>query len=373
MRRKQKQQILKDLEKKIVFIVGPRQVGKTWLAKEIATNFSKPVYLNYDHVQDRSIIKNESWLSSTDLLIFDELHKMKGWKNYIKGVFDTKPAHTKILVTGSARLATFKKSGDSLAGRFFVHTLLPFSPSELSETEFENDIERFMERGGFPEPFLCQDGRDANRWRFHYIDSLIRNDILDFEKVHDLRSLEMVLELLRERVGSTVSYSSIAHDIGIAPNTVKKYIQILEALYIVFSLTPYTKKIARSILKEPKIYFYDTGMVKGDKGALFENMVALSLLKHTVGKTERFGIKEELKYIRTKEKKEVDFCIIEDGAISQLIETKYADPVISATLIKFSETLQVPATQIVFDLKRERKESNIEVRSAKTFLKELFI
>ena len=128
MERLQKQQILMDLNKKIVFIIGPRQVGKTWLAKDIAKNFNKPVYLNYDSIQDKKIIHSESWLNSTDLLILDELHKMKRWKNHLKGIFDTKPEKMKILVTGSARLATFQKSGDSLAGRFFSHTLFPFSP-----------------------------------------------------------------------------------------------------------------------------------------------------------------------------------------------------------------------------------------------------
>lgn len=373
MKRKQKEQILKDLEKKIVFIVGPRQVGKTWLAKDISKEFANPVYLNYDSAEDRSIIKNESWLSSTDLLVLDELHKMKKWKNYLKGVFDTKPEHMRILVTGSARLATFKKSGDSLAGRFFSHTLLPFSPSELKETDFSGDIERFLVRGGFPEPFLADNINDSNRWRLQYIDGLVRNDILDFENVHDLRSLETVLDLLRSRVGSTVSYSSIASDVGIAPNTVKKYIQIFEALFIVFRLTPFTKNVARSLMKEPKIYFYDTGLVNGDKGGKFENLVAVSLLKHVLAKREHGGIEWDLKYIRTKDKKEIDFCIVKNDMHEHLVEAKFSDFSISPVLADFSKKFNVPATQVVFDLKRERKESNVEVRRAASFLAELFL
>lgn len=373
MRRKQKEQILKDLEKKIVFIVGPRQVGKTWLAKDISKEFSRPVYLNYDSAEDRKIIENESWLTSTDLLILDELHKMDGWKNYLKGVFDTKPEQMKILVTGSARLATFRKSGDSLAGRFFSHTLLPFSLSELKDTDFSADIERFMERGGFPEPFLAENINDSNRWRLQYIDGLVRSDILDFENVHDLRALETVFELLRSRVGSTISYSSIATDVGIAPNTVKKYIQIFEALYIVFRLSPFSKNIARSLIKEPKIYFYDNGLVKGDKGAKFENLVAVSLLKHVLAKKEIEGIEWDLNYIRTKDKKEVDFCIVKDGSHEHLIEAKFSDSSISPSLADFSEKLNISATQVVFDLKRERKKSNIETRNAESYLSELFL
>ena len=372
MERLQKQQILKDLNKKIVFIIGPRQVGKTWLAKDIAKNFNKPVYLNYDSIQDKKIIHSESWLNSTDLLIIDELHKMKGWKNYLKGVFDTKPEKMKILVTGSARLATFQKSGDSLAGRFFSHTLLPFSPAELSGTDY-NDIKHFLERGGFPEPFLANNLNDANRWRYEYINGLIRTDILDFENIHNLKSIEMVLELLRLRIGSKISYSSIAQDIGISPNTVKKYIQVLEALFIVFRVTPFSKNIARSLMKDPKIYFYDSGMVKGNSGALAENLTATCLLKYVSGKTENTGIKWELNYIRTKDKKEVDFCIVKDSNLEHLVEVKYSNSNLSPTLVNFSQKLDVKGSQVIFNLKREQKKDRIEIRDAFSFLSELSI
>ena len=165
MYRKQIDYILKDLDKKIVFIVGPRQVGKTWLAMEIGKQFNKTTYLNYDSFEDRQIIKNEAWLNSTELLILDELHKMSSWKNYLKGVFDTKPTSLKILVTGSARLDTFRQTGDSLAGRFFVHHLFPFSISELKDKPISSDINHFIIRGGFPEPFLSDTDVDAIRWR----------------------------------------------------------------------------------------------------------------------------------------------------------------------------------------------------------------
>ena len=183
MYRKQIEQIIKDLKKKIVFIVGPRQVGKTWLAHEIGKRFNNTTYLNYDSFEDHQIIKRESWPLSTELLILDELHKMQGWKNYLKGVFDTKSDNLKLLVTGSARLDLFRQAGDSLAGRFFTHRLLPFSISELREFSISEDINRFIQRGGFPEPFLADNEIYAKRWRNQYIDGLIRTDVLDFEKV----------------------------------------------------------------------------------------------------------------------------------------------------------------------------------------------
>ena len=172
MKRIQKQAILTDLEKKIVLLIGPRQAGKTWLARDIALAFKKSVYLNYDQVQDRDIIHAQSWLPTTDLLIIDELHKMDGWKNYLKGVYDTKPPSMRILITGSARLDIYDQLGDSLAGRYFRHRLLPLSLAELSQIPEPTNLERLIIRSGFPEPYLAENDIEANRWRLQYINSI---------------------------------------------------------------------------------------------------------------------------------------------------------------------------------------------------------
>ena len=359
------------MDSKIVFLTGPRQVGKTWLAREVAKEFAHPVYLNYDSRGDRDIIEKEAWLGSTDLLVFDEIHKMPGWKTYIKGVFDTKPEKMKMLVTGSARLEYFRQTGDSLAGRFFTHRLFPFSPGELVAAGAEPDLNRLTSRGGFPEPFLCEDDDTAQRWRKQYVDGLIREDVLDFEKFSDFKSLKLCLELLRSRVGSPVSYSSIAGDIGIAPNTVKKYIRIFEDLYIVFRVSPFTGNIARSILKEPKIYFFDTALVEGDEGIKFENLVALSLAKEAAAEEDLRGVDAALHYVRTKDGKEVDFCYVRNGKAQFLLETKLSDSSISKSLHYFCNQYDIPGIQLVRNLKRERRESSpapIEVRSADAWL-----
>lgn len=374
MRRIQSSSILKDLSKKMVFLVGPRQAGKTWLAKEIAKFFQHPVYLNYDRQEDRHIIQAEAWLESTDLLIIDELHKMPGWKKYIKGVFDTKSTQLAILVTGSARLDTFKSAGDSLAGRYFVHHLLPFALAELQHTPHSQDLDRLLQRGGFPEPFLADTNQTADRWRLQYINGLIREDILDFEQIHNLRAMQLLLDLLRARVGSTISYTALAGDIGVSPTTIRKYIQILEALYIVFRVTPCTKNIARSLLKEPKIYFFDTGMVVNDPGKRFENMVAISLLKYVYERNDYLGQRVALQYLRTKEGKEIDFCITQDHNIEQLIETKHANTTIDASLHYFSAKYHLPAIQLVKEAKREYKvNALITLRRAQPFLSELTV
>lgn len=371
MERFQKKGIIRDLKKKIVLLAGPRQAGKTTLAKEIAKEFSSFVYLNYDSAADRKTIHEESWLPTTELIIFDEIHKMKNWKNYLKGVFDTKSPHQKILVTGSARLEIFKKAGDSLAGRYFLHRLLPFSPAELKKIRKKPDLNRLIERGGFPEPFLAKTVADAKRWRLQYTDTLLRIDVMDFDTIQNINAIRLVFDILRERVGSPISYKSIAEDIQISPHTVKKYIDILEALYIVFRITPFSKNIARSILKEPKIYFFDNGLVKGDEGAKFENMVALCLLKHTFYKVDSLGEEYSLHYLRTKEKIEVDFALVKESQIERIIEVKLSDPVPAKGLYYFQHKYDLPAIQVVKEVKREKKEKEIAIQAALSFLEGL--
>ena len=371
MKRVQKKAILRDLEKKMVLLAGPRQAGKTTLAKEIGEGFDRTVYLNYDRAEDRRIIQEESWLESTQLLILDEIHKMDQWKNYLKGIYDTKPDSLKILVTGSARLEVFSEVGDSLAGRYYLHHLMPLSPAELFQAGVMPDIERFLERGSFPEPYLEEDSTDAKRWRLQYIDSLLRVDVLEFENIQDLKSMRLVFDLLKERVGSPVSYSSISKDVGIAPNTVKRYIQIFEALYIVFRVTPFSNNIARSLLKEPKIYFFDTGLVKGDNGAKFENFVALCLLKHAYSKIDYKAEEFKLHYLRTKDHQEVDFALVCENEVEQIIEVKTRNNSLSKGLQYFQRKYELPSIQLVKDLKREKKVGNIEILKASEFLKTL--
>ncbi len=371
MERFQKNAILRDLEKKMVFLAGPRQAGKTTLSKSIAETFASSIYLNYDSLADRKLILAEGWLHSVELIILDEIHKMPNWKNYLKGVYDTKMPHQKILVTGSARLEIFNQVGDSLAGRYFLHRLLPLSPAECTKLNCHYPLALFLERGGFPEPFLSETLIDANRWRLQYVDSLLRVDVLEFENIQNLNAIRLLFELLRERVGSPISYTSIATDIAISPQTVKKYIQILEALYIVFRVSPYSNNIARSLLKEPKIYFFDTGLVSGDAGAKFENLVALSLLKHAYAKVDYEAIPYTLQYLRTKDGREVDFALIKNKVPEKIIEVKLSNSDLAPPLLYFHEKYNIPAVQIVKDLKQERIQKGVEIVSAQKLLENL--
>jgi len=373
MRRAQEKYILSDLDKKIVLLVGPRQAGKTWLAKTIATKFPNSVYLNYDQHTDRKILTEQSWLDTTDLLILDELHKMPDWKNYLKGLYDTKPSSMRLLVTGSARLDVYDKLGDSLAGRYFRHRLLPFSLSEIKQVQEEPNINKLIERGGFPEAYLAESTTEANRWRLQYINSLLSTDIFEFDTIHNFKAVRLVFDLLRNKVGSPISYQSLAEDVEVSPSTIKKYIQILEALFIVFRITPYSKNIARSLLKEPKLYFFDTGLVQGDEGARLENFVAISLLKHVYGMVDYQALSYDLHYLRTKDGQEVDFALVRDDTIEKIIEVKLSDREISKPLLNFSNRYGYEAIQLVKSLGNEYQHLNVKVLKAETFLRNLFM
>lgn len=373
MKRVQLDYILKDLASKMVFLSGPRQVGKTWLSKEVMGRYRRAIYLNYDFYESRQIITNQTWPRDTDLIVLDELHKMPDWKNYLKGIYDTRPDTMHILVTGSARLETFRQSGDSLAGRYFIHHLLPISPAELVQSGQPVVMDQLIERGGFPEPYLAKSSVDAQRWRTQYLDGLIRDDILQFDQVNSLKTIQLLVEMLRYRVGSLISYEGIARDLGVSGNTVKKYLDILEALYIVFRVTPYAKSIARSLLKTPKFYFYDTGLVLGDNGAKYENFVAVCLLKHCLAVYDYQGIPLQLHYLRTKEGKELDFCMVEHGVLKHIIEAKLSETSPSSFARRLHDDHAIPVTWVVQNLRFPQDQQGIQIRAANDYLNSLVL
>ncbi len=374
-------QILKDLSKKMVFVTGPRQVGKTYLAKQIMTEFQNSQYLNFDNIFDRKIIIEQSWKSNADLIVFDEIHKMKNWKIYLKGIFDTRKNNESILVTGSARLDTFRQTGESLAGRYHHLRLNPISVKEMSGMLSPyNSIEALNNYSGFPEPLLNSFSSKknavefSNRWRNQYYTDLVREDILEFGKLHEIRVIKNLLEMLRYRVGSPLSYKGIAEDLQVSPTTVKKYIEILESLYIVFLVKPFHKNIARSILKEPKLYFYDSSYIVDNEGIKLENTVAVHLLKHTQYLFDAKGKNIYLAYVRTKDNKEVDFVIVKDEKPAEFIEVKLSDKKISPNLSYFSKKYPKSSfVQLVHNLKNEENRKGIDLLIAGNRLSELAV
>jgi predicted AAA+ superfamily ATPase len=363
-----------DLDRKMVVLTGARQVGKTTLARQLMQRFEAAQYLNWDVPADRAVLLRQSWSPRSTLLVFDEVHKMPNWKRWLKGVVDGRPPTQRVLVTGSARMDTFGQSGESLAGRYLALRLHPISVREWCEQQGANAEEaltRLLLRGGFPEPCLAETDADAQRWRRQYATDLIREDVLDFSRVNDLKTLRAFFELLRERVGSPLSLASMARDLAVSPTTLKRNLDILQALFIVFLVPPWHGKVARALLKSPKLYFFDTGLVKGDEGVRFENAVAAMLLKHVEFLQDTRGVDIALHYLRTKDGAEVDFCVAGEAPL-QLIECKLADAAPHRALVRFAaQFAAAEAVQLVRDLRQEEQRGVVQLARAAPWLARL--
>jgi len=367
--------VIKDLQKKMVFIGGPRQVGKTTLAKALLRqNGFTGRYFNWDFDEDRRDILSKKWRSDSGLIIFDELHKYPHWKNWIKGIYDTAEHQIRFLVTGSARLDVYRRGGDSLLGRYHYWRLHPFGFDEYPLKMTADEVfKRLMTVGGFPEPFLDGDEREARRWRRERFDRVLMEDIRDLESIRNISLLSLLIDQLRTRVGGLVVMSNIAGEIQVSPKTVAKWLDALERMYLVFAVRPYSKNLPRAILKPPKVFFFDNGDVIGEEGAVFENLIATHLLKKNHFLEDRDGFRYELRYIRDKEGREVDFVILKEGRIEELIEVKFSGDSVSQHLRYYAEKLKPSkVTQIVAKLKNSYSSSGINVVKPVEYFKSFF-
>ncbi|NQW44774.1 MAG: ATP-binding protein [Deltaproteobacteria bacterium] len=356
--------IEKDLKKKMVFLAGPRQVGKTTLAEKIMSGYENATYLNWDNPEHRSTIQKRLWNKETDFLVFDELHKKKNWKSWIKGIYDVEKKQRKFLITGSARLDVYRRGGDSLQGRYHHWRLHPFTLDENPNQKCdENTLKTLLEFGGFPEPFLSQDKVEAARWRRDRYERLIKEDIRDLEFVKDIQTLSLFSDLIKERVGSPIALSNLANDLEISPLTAKHWLAVLETMYYTFVLRPFSYKIARSTLKQPKVYLYDTGEVQSD-AAKAENLVACHLLKRIHFLQDALGERIDLQFIRDKDGNEVDFAIIKDRKVIELYEVKLSDGKIDPSLKMYTKKLRPQKSyQVVFKLDKPYEHDGIKVLS----------
>lgn len=339
--------IEKDLSRKIVLLTGPRQCGKTTLAKMTDADHE---YLNYDDVDQRLAIHKKKWDRSKSVLILDEIHKMPQWKRWLKGLYDTEGLHPPIVVTGSAKLDTYRKVGDSLAGRYFQFRVHPFDLKEILKEEprrnAEKTLERLLEVGGFPEPFLVNEVGYYQRWQKTHLDIILKQDLVDLESMQNVVQIQTLIQLLKKRVGSPLSYTSLAEDLQCSDKTVKRWLMLLENMYVVFKIVPYHKNIARALLKQPKYYFYDTGQVDGDAGVRLENLTACALLKEIQFQTDALGRDLQLFYLRNKMKQEIDFLVTDGKQKHTMIEVKLGDENPSAAFSAFAKQFPNTVTQI---------------------------
>jgi len=351
---------------KMAFVSGPRQCGKTTMAKLLLAQRPSGLYRNWDDVVfRRQWVKNPSAIvpapgKHAPLIVLDELHKAKGWKQALKGVYDTLAQPADILVTGSARLSVYKKGSDSLTGRYFHFRLHPLTlgelesagapaPDEVLTSLFQRTrrpsqsaleaFEALVKFGGFPEPLLGQNERKARLWRRNRIDTVIREDVRDLTRIPELGRVEMLAALLPERVGSLFSMASLRQDLEVSFDTVRRWTALLKELYYIHEIKPHHEGIARSLRKEGKLYMWDYGEVPGP-AARFENMIANHLLKACHVWTDTGEGEFELRYLRNKEKQEIDFLIVRDRRPWLPVEVKLSDETPSPNWHKFLPALK---------------------------------
>ena len=362
------------IDKSMIFLAGPRQTGKTTLAQIISGFFTNSLYFNWDIAEHRTnFIQNPAFFealerrdSSTPLIVLDEIHKYRDWKNYLKGIYDLFHDNYQFLVSGSGRLDLYQKGGDSLAGRYFLFHLWPFTIAELGkrnkeislflndplqiEMEHADELKEIWsglsELSGFPEPYLAGRRTTYRRWSNTYSQQLIREDIRDLTGVKSIADMETLYFLLPSRVGSPISIPSLARDLKVSYNSIRSWLSVFERFFLIFSIPPWTMKIARAIQKESKVYLWDSPRIK-DPAARFENMVALELYRAITAWNDMGYGSFSLHFIKNKEQQEVDFLIANEREPFVLIEAKLSDTKPSPALKKFQGVLKRPAIQLV--------------------------
>ncbi len=381
---------------KMAFICGPRQVGKTTLTQLLLEERGRGKYYTWDDVEfKRQWIKDPKkfvpeTIGPRSLVVFDELHKAPRWKPLLKGVYDLRHTSADILVTGSARLDVFRRGGDSLLGRYFLLRMHPFTLGELrggavqpgALHDFLNRpispspqvFSRLFQFGGFPDPYLKADPTILNLWHRTRLERLIREDLFDVARTHEISLIETCATLIPERVGSPFSFQSLSEDLSVSHPTVRRWLLWLSRLFYVYFVPPYSKKLARSLRKQPKVYLWDWSEI-ADEPARFENMVAGHFWKACHYWTDCGLGNFELFYIRDKEKREVDFLVTRDRKPWILSECKLSESSISPHLFYYAERLGCPiALQVIktsgvqelFDLRKGEKGY---LMSADAFLK----
>jgi hypothetical protein len=332
------------LPRKMVFIGGPRQVGKTTLALSLVgsgADETHPSYFNWDDPRSAARLRRLELPAGEPFLILDEVHKYARWRNLVKGIYDTEKSRRRIVVTGSARLDYYRKGGDSLANRYRYFRLHPFSLREMNRTPAQSDVDALLRFGGFPEPLLQQDERELRLWQRDRVARVVRDDLRDLEHVREISLVEQLVDLLPHRVGSPLSVKSLREDLEVDHKTVERWLTILENLYLCFRILPFGPAKVRAVKKERKLYLWDWSMTP-EGGPRFENLVASQLLKfcHFIEDTE--GHAMELRFLRDTDKREIDFVVLQDRKPLFAVECKSGERGVSPAIRYFAERTSIP-------------------------------
>ena len=361
-----------DLERKMVFLSGPRQVGKTTLALNVlkAESPRHPGYLNWDDPQLRVNLMRGDFPGGEPLLVLDEIHKFPRWRNLVKGLYDTQGHHVSIMVTGSARLDHDRKGGDSLQGRYHHYRLHPLSLAELNADPSPSDLNALLQFGGFPEPILAADARFWRRWQRERLSRVVYEDLRDLENVREVALVEMLVEALPDRVGSPLSVRSLSEDLQVAHATVERWLGILESLYVCFRIPPFGAPRIRAVKKENKFYLWDWSQVPGD-GPRFENLVACQLLKYCHHQEDTQGHRMELRFIRDTDRREVDFVVIRDRRPLFAVECKAGERSLNPAIGYFRERTPIGEFYQVHLGQSDRLSKGVRVMPFRAFCKEI--
>lgn len=385
-----------DNERKMAFIAGPRQVGKTTLSQSILG--SDTGYFNWDIERSRRAILKEpsSFWGESPRIVLDEIHKYPRWKRFLKGLYDDVGKKIQIIVTGSGRLDVYQKGGDSLLGRYGLCRLHPFSVGEvvhqnnprLNEPEHavaailadakpsgaREALLDIIRWSGFPEPLFAATTTRLNKWQLRHRELIVREDLRDLSHIRDIGLIDAMIALLPDRVGSPLSINALREDLNVAFATARGWLETLARLYFLFEIRPFAGKLARTLQREGKVYLFDFTVID-DEGARFENMVALHLKKAVDAWTDSGFGDYALWYVRDKEKREVDFLITLRRKPFMLMECKVSGRDPSPHLLYFHERLRPKwSFQVVRDFPeglRSHRTDNVMVVAADRFLAQL--
>lgn len=367
-----KKTVISDLESKMVFIGGPRQVGKTTFAVSLLKKPrpDHPAYFNWDVTRLKNEIKAGIFPKDEKLIILDEIHKYKNWRNLIKGLYDTQKNQHQFLITGSARLDYYRKGGDSLLGRYHYHRMHPLTVGELNITSL-NDMQQLLSLSGFPEPFFKGEEIFKKRWQNERHQKVLFEDIRDLENVREISLMEDLFENLPPYSGSLLNYNNLANLLELNIRTVQKWVEIFDRLYLTFRIKPYVSGKLRLVKKSTKLYFWDWS-TQITEGARFENFVASHLLKYCHYQEDAFGEKMELCYLKDRENREIDFLVLKNKKPLFAVECKVGERAVSPHIHYFKERLNIPYFyQVHMGTKHYQVDPQVEVIPFLKFVKSM--
>ncbi len=359
------------LKKKMVFVGGPRQVGKTTMCLQFLKTHSvqNPGYLNWDDLGSKDQLR-KGQLPNEPLLVIDEIHKYKLWRSLIKGFYDKNKDHQKYLVTGSARLDHYRRGGDSLLGRYRYLRLHPFSAGEM-KCKNQSDVNLLLKFGGFPEPLFSQSEKDLKLWGRERLYRIVNDDISDLENLKDYSRLELLAETLESKIGSPLSLKSLEEDLSVSQKTVAHWVDIFDRMYFTFRISPFGAPRIRAIKKAQKLYFWDWSSISG-QGPKFENLVASQLLKYCHFLEDSEGDKMELRFLRDTDLREIDFVVLKNKKPIFAVDCKSGEKQVSKAIHYFKDRTDIPLFyQVHLGTSDYQLEKNIRVLPFWKFVNEL--